>query len=298
MRGQEQIVPSNGRRDAATAKITYIHYDAPSERDEVPASLLAPGVEIEYVFPDGYVAPLSGSPADHLIANLATVAAAKRAERQGSDCIVIGTVGDYGIEEVRSVVDIPVVGAGQASFLTAASLGGRFGIVTVWPQSSGYLYRNSLRLSGLEGLCVSVRHVTADSELATLSADDNFFLRMRSGKEEMLERIGTELRAATEQDGADVIVLGCCCMSPVADRLAELVDVPIVDPTSTGYKFAEAMMSLGLAQSRKAYPSPAANRTGYFADVGETGSLAIARDDPEAIGCEVCAIAASGQPSP
>lgn len=276
-----------------TRKITYIHYDAPADRDDVPASLLSSGIEIEYLFPEGYVAPLSGSPADQLIADVATVAAAERAEREGADCICIGTVGDYGIEEVRSVVDVPVVGAGQASLLTAAALGGRLSIVTVWPRSSGYLYRKSLRLSGVEGLCASVRHVTSDRELPTLNEDDNFFVRMRSGDLGMLDRIAVELRAAVERDGADVVVLGCCCMSPVADRLAEMVDVPIVDPTATGYKFAEMVMSLGLAQSRSAYPSPATDRSGYFTDVGDAGSAAIARDDPDAIGCEVCAITAS-----
>jgi len=48
---------------------------------------------------------------------------AVRAEREGYDAFVIGHFQDAGLYEARSVVDIPVVGLGEASMLHACQLG-------------------------------------------------------------------------------------------------------------------------------------------------------------------------------
>jgi allantoin racemase len=63
---------------------------------------------------------------------------------------------------------------------------------------------------------------------------------------------------AVEEDGAHVIVLG-------RTGLAEQVKVglsqagygaPVIDPTSTALKVAEALTGAGLAHSKRTYPQP------------------------------------------
>ncbi|WP_118136325.1 aspartate/glutamate racemase family protein [Oceanicella sp. SM1341] len=56
---------------------------------------------------------------------------AVRAEREGYDAFIIGHFQDAGLYEARSVVDIPVLGMGEASMLQACQLGQRSGIVTI-----------------------------------------------------------------------------------------------------------------------------------------------------------------------
>ncbi len=56
---------------------------------------------------------------------------AVRAEREGYDAFVVGHFQDAGLYEARTVVDIPVVGLGEATMLQALSLGQRIGIVTI-----------------------------------------------------------------------------------------------------------------------------------------------------------------------
>lgn len=56
---------------------------------------------------------------------------AVRAEREGYDAFVIGHFQDAGLYEARSVVDIPVIGLGEATMLHACTLGQRSGIVTI-----------------------------------------------------------------------------------------------------------------------------------------------------------------------
>jgi hypothetical protein len=54
---------------------------------------------------------------------------ALRAEAEGYDVFAIGSVQDPGIEEARSLVDIPVVGYGEAAMHFACLLGSRFAVV-------------------------------------------------------------------------------------------------------------------------------------------------------------------------
>ena len=56
---------------------------------------------------------------------------AVKAEREGYDAFIIGHFQDAGLYEARSVVDIPVLGMGEASMLHACQLGQRSGIVTI-----------------------------------------------------------------------------------------------------------------------------------------------------------------------
>lgn len=57
-----------------------------------------------------------------------------RAEREGYDAFIVGHFQDAGLYEARSVVDIPVIGLGEASMLWSCQLGQRLGIVTINPR--------------------------------------------------------------------------------------------------------------------------------------------------------------------
>lgn len=58
---------------------------------------------------------------------------ALQAEREGYDAFVLGHFQEPGLLEIRSSVDIPVIGLGEANLLAALSLGHRFGLVTIDP---------------------------------------------------------------------------------------------------------------------------------------------------------------------
>jgi allantoin racemase len=58
---------------------------------------------------------------------------ALKAEKAGYDAFVIGHFQEPGLIEIRSSVDIPVIGLGEANLLAALSLGYRLGLVTIDP---------------------------------------------------------------------------------------------------------------------------------------------------------------------
>lgn len=274
-----------------TRRIAYIIGAGPSEGRGVPAGAISEQFPVDIV--QSKAAAVPGDDADLLVTELATVEAAVRAERAGADAVVIGAVADYGLSAVRAAVGIAAVGCGQASLLTAASVATRFSVVTIWPSSTAGQYRSLVDAYNLGTQCVSTRHVSRVEEMATLGEEDNFYTQMRAGREHMIARIVDEMNAAVREDGAEAIVLGCNCMTPVAGVLAERVDVPVIDPTTTGYRFATMLLSLGLAHSRVAFPSSGADRStllGQLAAVVE-GDLAQRGDDAE---CEVCVLGDDG----
>ena len=52
-------------------------------------------------------------------------------EQEGYDALILGCYGDPGIDGIRELISIPMVGPGEATALMAASLGHRFSIITV-----------------------------------------------------------------------------------------------------------------------------------------------------------------------
>ena len=105
------------------------------------------------------------NPYDRFIVALAHIDAAERAVAEGCDAIFLDTFADYGLAEMRCAVPIPVIGAGEAGIITASANGTRdFAIVTVWPQSMNYLYKE--RLDTVLGFAVPT--VEVERSLRTL----------------------------------------------------------------------------------------------------------------------------------
>lgn len=272
-------------------RIAYITSPGPDTAVQQLRESAAPGFEVEHLTTSAWLFP--ADPVDNLVAELAYVEAVMRAQRDGFDGAVLGAVADYGLAVARAAVDIPVVGCGQASIMTAAGLGERFGIVTIWPETQAFVYDQLLRDSGALGeQCVAVRHVSTAAEQATLADEDNFYTQMRAGREHMIERIVAEIEAVA-QLGADSVVLGCNCMTPVAHLLRERASVPVVDPTAAGYRSLETMLALGLTTAKDPRLPAVSSRQPLLAQLLETVQSAVG--EPE--DCAVCVLDDDGNAS-
>jgi allantoin racemase len=77
------------------------------------------------------------------------------------------------------------------------------------------------------------------------------------GKEEIVfEKLETEGVKATEQDGADVIILGSTTMHQSHRYLDEKLSVPVINPGLVAYKLCEMFLELGLTHSKRCYFDP------------------------------------------
>jgi allantoin racemase len=172
---------------------------------------------------------------------------AQQAEQDGCDAIIMDCFGDPGVTAARELLDIPVIGPAEASFLLASSLGRRFSVVTVL-ESVVPLIEHLVIAAGLPSRLASIRNI----DMPVLSLCD---------KETMKRALRAEMLLAIRQDHAHVLILGCTGMTDVAEELqaellAEGYDVPVISPIGAAVRLAETMVALRLKQSRLTYTRP------------------------------------------
>jgi len=168
------------------------------------------------------------------------------AEQRGFDALIIGCYSDPGIDALRELLTIPVVGPGAASLYLAAQLGTRIGVLTPSGRGFGRLAAR-LRALGIAPLLASSRAVGFSvMELARQAPD-------------ALDKAAAAARLAVAEDGADVLVLGCMSMAflpGVCEALSERAGVPIVNPVIAALKTAEAVACMRIAHSKQAWALP------------------------------------------
>ena len=174
----------------------------------------------------------------------AYVAAGRDAAATGDfAAILINTVGDYGLVDLRNAISLPVIGAGAAGMRLACDLGARFSIVTLWPPVLRFLYEPVLTQSGTATNCAGLHFLTDDSDLESMDEPDNPIVAIQTCQWVALERVDAACRAALAEDGSDVIVLGCTCMAGMAPAL-KANGLPVVEPMCAGYLMAETVARL------------------------------------------------------
>ncbi len=272
---------------SATKRIAIIGSGSAYTGQKEPPSLIAEivgnGFIAEVVEPRLQAFPTT--PYDRGVVQLGYVDCAIEAEKAGYDALFINTVGDYGIDEMRSSVDIPVVGAGEATMHLAGTLGRRFSIVTVWPAKMNFIYDERLRGCNMSAKCVSVRNVLSNDEVPNVESAGAAAERLNAREASLVDRVLMEIGRAKKEDHADNIMLGCTCMVPIKADVAGRTDAPVLDAMTCGYKMTETVLARGLAQSRVAFPKPVAANIAAVGQLVSGGELADLSGD-----CNVCVV--------
>lgn len=234
---------------------------------------------------------------EHLFTELGTLEAAERALALGCDAIYVDTFGDYAVRRIRALTSVPVIGAGEASIRHVASTATPFSIVTVWPESMRYLYDDRLLATPGGRYCRGVHHLCDDEELDRVGRQDGVKARMGRGEGGVIDDLAALARRAIAEDGSEAVLLGCTCMSPIADALEELLDVPVFDPSAIGLAAAHE------AARRILPPSPSAHTpSGEVRHTGLAGAVVQAYLDAEESevvwidDCGVCSITSARTP--
>ncbi|WP_158967786.1 aspartate/glutamate racemase family protein [Chachezhania sediminis] len=169
----------------------------------------------------------------------------------GYDAYVMGHFQDPGLYEIRSALDIPVVGTGEATMLQASTLGRRLGVITLAPEFEIW-HREQADLYGLGTRLVAV---------TSLESNPQEFNASFAGDETVKASLLARIQAAGEKlvaQGADVIVAGGVLPGLfVADFPGLTVGTaPVVNCASVALKSAEMWAQLkkldGVGPSRGA----------------------------------------------
>jgi Asp/Glu/hydantoin racemase len=194
-----------------------------------------PGAEVTLIQPR--LSMFAFTPYERLLVDVGYVDAAQSAAQAHCDAILINSFADYGIEAARSAVEAPIMGAGEAALREASVTGeGRFCILTVWPKSMGFLYDERLRSLEIVPRCLAIRHFSAEDELSRLAGDTSVMARMARHEHDIIDALGTACEELIARHRPDSIVLGCTCISPIADALAKRCLVPVIDGAVSGLR--------------------------------------------------------------
>ena len=217
-------------------------YMGPPGRQEKLQAFLSPGVELETR--SDYGGPESiESMWEEYLSVPGTMDLAVRLEREGFDAIIPGCFGDPGLDGIREIVSIPVVGPGQAGMTVAAMLGHRFSIVTVVENIIRPL-ENLALLHGYASKLASVRQIGIP------------VLELNNDPDYTYHRAIEVCRETIEKDRADVLVMGCGTLSFRSEELAAELGVPVVNPLRAALRMAELYVSSGISHSKRSYPTP------------------------------------------
>ena len=150
-------------------------------------------------------------------------------KHQNIDAMVIACFDDTGIEQARTLFDVPVVGIGQAAYHASMLAGNTFSVVTTLSVSVPVLEQN-IKDFGVFPYCKRVRA----SEVPVLELE-------KTGSDAE-QRISDEIATAVAEDQCDAIVLGCAGMTNLVNRMEQRHGVPIIDGVA-----AAAGLAYGLA---------------------------------------------------
>lgn len=152
---------------------------------------------------------------------------------RSADCsaFVIACYSDPGLHSCREAMTQPVLGISECGLLTAMTLGHRIGVIAILSKS----IPRHLRYVGAMGIG---DRLAAERPLGLGVTE-------LSDESRTLDRMITTGLQLKEQDGADVLVMGCAGMARYRDRLQHETGLPVVEPTQAAVTMALGRVRLG-----------------------------------------------------
>jgi Asp/Glu/hydantoin racemase len=154
-------------------------------------------------------------------------------ETAEADAFVIACYSDPGLHVCREAGRGSVFGIGECAIATALTRGDRFGVLAIGRRSIARHMR-SMRQTGTMARLAGERSL--DMTVAQTASGEGTLARMIE--------VG---RTLIEEDGADVLVMGCAGMARHRSALERELGVPVIDPTQ-----AALAMAVGFLLARQA----------------------------------------------
>jgi allantoin racemase len=143
----------------------------------------------------------------------------------GADAVLLACYGDPGLDALREIAGVPVIGLIEAAAEEATATGGRFAVVTGGSRWAPMLREFHLA-RGLDTRLAAVRTVApTGGEIA-------------SDPEGALAQLAAACRTCAAEDGAGAVILGGVGLIGLAARLQPEVPVPVICSVEAGFRAA------------------------------------------------------------
>ena len=153
---------------------------------------------------------------------------------EGCDAVLLACFGDPGLYALRELSPVPVVGLAEASMQAAAERAGsagRFSIVTGGPRWGPMLERLA-------------RDLAFGPKLASVRTIGMTGGQAAADPEGAVAALARACREAHDEDGAGAVILGGAGFAGLAERVATLAGITVIDSVAAGAHAAERL-SLG-----------------------------------------------------
>jgi allantoin racemase len=161
----------------------------------------------------------------------------RAAALDGTEAIVIAAFCDPGLDAAREMTSIPVYGLEETTLSVALLLGNRFGILTERAHKVA-VKQQRIRRYGFESRCAGVRALRLG--VVELARDPA-----------LAREVGlATARRLIDDDGADVIVMGCASLAGQGRDFEQALGIPVLDPLAVTFKVAEGLTDLGVRHSK------------------------------------------------
>ncbi len=180
------------------------------------------------------------------------VLAALEAERQGFDAVVLASLPSPLIREIRSLVDIPVLGYGDTSFRLAGMYGRRYGLLLFNVERTEF-WPNRVTELGLGENFVGVRPSGVTFNEVAAAHGDEAALR------DVVARVIASGEKMASELGADVIIPGEMPLNLLLAQMkvTQMGGATVMDGLATLFRMAEVAVDLhrdsGMLQSRRGF---------------------------------------------
>jgi Asp/Glu/hydantoin racemase len=207
--------------------------------------VVRPGTEVVLhgQIPGTYSSDYPGSDLAHGVLywlhGLQWIAAAREAQSQGFDAMVLASIAGPMAREIRTIVDIPVVGYGEAAFNLAGLYGRRAGMLFFIKERLDF-WPEQIRHWGLTERFAGIEHagVTFKDVLAAHTQEERM--------DEVVGKIIEQGEKLVRETGADVIVPGEMPMNLLLAKagVTQIAGATVIDGIAASFKVAELLVDL------------------------------------------------------
>ncbi len=149
------------------------------------------------------------------------------------DAVAIGCFYDVGLREAREVSGRAVVTAPcQSATAIASNLGNTFSVLVG-------------RRKWIPKMRENVHHYGHGSRLVSMRPLELGVHDFQTNHDETCRRLLAEGRQAVEEDGAEVLILGCTAEYGFYETMQRELGVPVIDAVLAPFKYAEFLAELG-----------------------------------------------------
>jgi allantoin racemase len=151
----------------------------------------------------------------------------------GADAVLLACFGDPGLDALREVASVPVIGLVEAAALEASAGGRAYAIVT-GGERWGPMLEEMLRLRHLDGSLAAIRTVAPSG--AAIAADPDGAIAM----------LAQACQSVVTETGAQAVILGGAGLVGLAARVQPYVSAPVICSVEAGVRASLAALTGGV----------------------------------------------------